>query len=380
MRRTLMQTGTLSAPTTLPSKIGLEALMSKTAAPLGVFHNDLSGRHFSSCRILVVGDSNGEGAGATVDIRNRWIDRLQALLRAKFPTDGNPGATLSYVPAYNVVNMPSDMAVRSAGVTTGTSFGFGAKHAQLTATGHTVTFTVTGTSAKVVYPKSSTGGSFTWQVDGGTVSSPIAQTNGSLQDGFTTDITLGASGSHTVVIAWASGSSVYVDGLLVYNGDETKGIRVIDGSHSGWGAQNYQLNGIQFYQGSLTTMLAPALVIIALGINDFAFGSLSIANYKIHMQANIDRYRGAIPTKPPSILLLAAHRRSPVTAVATWAEYVQAMKELAQANDGVAFLDLSTRLPQVSGDTRGLYADEVHLSNKGHSAVADYVAGFISPS
>lgn len=371
--------GILDAPAVQPSKTGLEALYSKTAASLGLFHTALAGRHFAPCKILVVGDSISEGAGATLNIRNRWQDRMKENLRSRFPTDGNPGTTLHYVPAYNVVNMPGDMAVRSAGVTTGTSFGFGARHAQLTASGHTVTFTVTGTSAKVVYPKSSGGGSFTWQVDGGTVSAAVSQSSGSLQDGYTTDIPLGASGSHTVVIAWASGGSVFIDGLLVFNGDETKGIQVIDGAHSGWGAQNFQLNGIQFYQGSLTTMLQPALVIIGLGINDFAFGSLSIANYKIHMQSNIDRYRNAIPTKPPSILLVAMHRRSPVSAVATWAEYVQAMKDLAQANDGVAFLDLSARLPQVSGDTRGLYADEVHPSNIGHSAIADYVTSFIVP-
>jgi hypothetical protein len=242
------------------SKTGLESLYSKTATALGLFHTALSGRHFTPCKILVVGDSITEGAGATLNIRNRWSDRMKENLRSRFPTDGNPATTLHYVPSYNVVNMPGDMAVRSAGVTTGTSFGFGARHTQLTAAGHTVTFTVTGTSARVVYPKSSGGGSFTWQVDGGTVSSPVSQSSASLQDGYVTDIPLGASGSHTVVIAWVSGGSVFIDGLLVYNGDETKGIHVIDGGHSGWGANNFQLNGIQYYQGSLTTMLQPEVI------------------------------------------------------------------------------------------------------------------------
>ncbi|MGC9544035.1 hypothetical protein [Streptomyces sp. UG1] len=53
------------------------------------FHAGLANRHFQRCNIVCIGDSITEGQGATA-FANSWPSRLRQLLRARFPTDGNP--------------------------------------------------------------------------------------------------------------------------------------------------------------------------------------------------------------------------------------------------------------------------------------------------
>lgn len=340
------------------------------ASAVSTFHSALAARQKTPVDWVQIGDSITEGQGATArDFR--YASRSRDLLRSIYPTPGVPGGT-NYRTANPIVSSyPRDPP---GAYTSDTRFGLGKRSVQLAA-GTPLVFTENGTSFKIGAFRDTGTGTFSYSIDGGTAVN--VNTAGTHVGEFLTTISGLTAGQHTVTINLVSGY-VLINGLYVYYGDETAGVRTYESGHFGWKASDFistPSGGTATDWLTSVTNIQPQLVTIALGANDAV--SQSAATYKANMQTLIANVRAAITTAP-SIVLVAMGARSD-TLNEPWANYVQAMKDIAAADSAIDVLDLTTILPAVSGAPAGWYADTVHPSNKGHNEIARALVEFITP-
>jgi len=335
----------------------------------------------SPADVVVFGDSIVEGANVT-DPELRWVNQMRDQIRATYPVQGVGGGP-NYLPV-NYVGTVTDAAVLAGSPPLGLG-GLGWRSVILSTASHSATFNnVTGTSFKVWYTRGTGTGVGSYQVTGpgftGAVTT-FATVNaaGTTDDGQTALITFPSRGTYTVTIKWSSGGGVYFQGLAVYDGDETKGVRLWE---SGWFGQTTSgwVGALDqsFITGRYGTPITPDLVVIALGTNDIV-NLIPAATTKANLLQLITYFRNA-QTVPPSFLLVAYPQRdlTGVTPVDPWARYVQVMAEIADTEDDVAILDMTERMPAVQGDVLGLYSDSVHPSAKGQASIGATVANFIS--
>jgi lysophospholipase L1-like esterase len=353
------------------------------ARALRTFRAALANRDNARCNIVAFGDSMTEGPGSTAADR-RWLNRLQALLNARYPTAGLTTHGDGFYPPQYITMTYTPPVTTTGSWTPNLSFGPGNRSLSASAAA-TMTYTVTGTSLSVMYVGSPTTGTFTVSVDGGApVTVDSAQGTTFITDGRLYTVTGLAAAPHTVVVTWVSGF-IYIDGIIVRNGDETTGITVYDAAHSGWTTGLYVQNGPYFYRA--LAAFAPDLVLIGLGENDIATGPVPSATYRTNLQTIIAGIRAQTTGHPPSIVLWAGQQRTG-TYPEPWANYVQAMYDVAatdtggpQGASGVTLLDLTRRVPPVATDNSlALFvaADGVHPTDKGHAFIADALAGFLA--
>lgn len=349
-----------------------------------------------TANIVWVGDSETEGLKASV-VTKRWLTGHAIDLAAKHnPAGINRG--YGYVPAYYASTYTTAPTV--AWAYTGTTAqsqdtGLGRRCVSLqSASGNgSGTMTFTGTSIKLFFSRKFTSGdSVTVTIDGGaptTVSIPSSNVSGLVIGGHAWQSPTMSSGSHTVVVTRATGSPIF-EGGYVYDGDENSGIKVWDAGHSGYLAQSYvdSQTAAPQWAGAITT-IAPELIGIALGTNDYGTGLVTPTEFEVDLQNLIALCRSK-NTKQCSFVLLMQHERTPAgtTSVAPYAQYVDAAFRVAAADtggvngqSGVAVLDISRRMPAGSGggtDALGLYADGVHYTDLGNEVVRQHLTGFIA--
>ncbi|MEV2277881.1 SGNH/GDSL hydrolase family protein [Nocardiopsis sp. NPDC049922] len=354
-----------------------------TAALMG-WHAALADRHYARANIVALGDSITEGQGAT-DFAHTWPARLRDLLRARFPTAGVTGGrgfigaassgTLSYTWPATITGSPS------------VDTGWGPKrHTPFLdgdGTPDLITYSnLQGTSVDILWGRSSLSGTFRYRVDGGTWTS--VDTSGSDQDGQLTRVTLGTSGPHTLEIEAVTATfKQIVAGVVEYDGDESAGITVHDASHFGWDSTTWATSTDAEKWPSAIGALEPGLVVVMLGANDQWAGT-DPATFRTNVASLISALRGAtlapVPHPPILIAMHAARGDGPFTH--PWADYVAEAHALARTDPLVAVADLTLgpRFPdQADSPNWGLYADAVHLSDRGLSYVADRLADILSP-
>ena len=318
-----------------------------------------------------LGDSVTEGQGATSKA-NAWNSLTLAALRSAYPTAGVAGGLNFHPPrwyTYAPDSTWSQPATVTGTVTYDTTVGNLGYRVAVMSAGSSHTLTVTGTSVDIWYHTKSGGGSFTYQVDGGTASAAVA-TSGTAGVTRLQGVSLGTSGSHTVRIN-ATGSVTY-GGLTIYNGDETKGIRGFDSSHSSWTTA--------LHLSDFATELAAIgqagadLVTIYLGLNDTGPG---VAAFQTNLTSIVSQLQG-LP-KVPSILIISSYCPSGF-APATWAQYRDAMQAVATARS-TGFLDLAATMPQATTSGTGNYVtDGLHPNNTGHQTIANLVTPKLAPN
>jgi hypothetical protein len=340
------------------------------ASATGTFLGKLGSRHTAPCDVLFIGNSYTEGEGATARAF-RFVNLFRDRLRAFFPTPGVPGGA-NYQTAYpQVVSYPREPA---GSFLFDSRFGLGRRGAQLQA-GTPMTFTVSATSVKIAYYQDTGTGSFSYSVNGG--AAVTVSTSGSHADGPTKTIT-GLSGvSDTITLTQVSGY-VIIEGLYIYNGDETRGVRVWEAGHFGWKASDFNATpsgGTATDWLGHVTNIQPSLVVIELGENDAT--AVSAATFKADLTTLITNVRAAI-TSPPSIVLVAGPERNN-TLIEAWGNYVAAMKSIAAADNAIDVLDLTAVLPKVATAPAGWYPDSVHPSNRGHAEIAAALLEFVTP-
>lgn len=378
---------------------------STTQAPLRPFRAALADRNQNPCSIYVIGDSTDEGHGAgstAADRMGSWPNALGTLMRDRFKTVGETNSGPNFVPVVTASpTLPTGWTLTGSwvGVTTG-NFGPTALAAKSTAAGDTATYTIPVgcTSIDILGVRGSSIGGYTSQIDGGAASATFF--NGApTQDGATQRITgWSTNATHTLQINTV-GTSNQLDGIILYFGNETKGIRVFNGGHFGsysrlylpsqtynWIRLNPQpansLSGVQS-----TIPLNPDLIVMALGYNDFANttnGPVTPTEFLANVQEIVTNARAMLPSKIIPVLYLSKYTPNTVSGSGTntWQDYVSTMHSAAIADANGVHLDLTNTMPAVGSTeaaTLNLYSDTVHGNKKSYQMIADAVASFIAP-
>lgn len=352
-------------------------------AALRPFWTALAKRESSPVDILCIGDSLTEGAYVST-IEKRWVARLRDKLRAAYPTAGVTGGQGFISANYHTIG-PGNPGVEVNQVMTqtggstdaGYTLGLGRRYRKFTTTGN-VSATVTCSSVDAIYTQGTSRGTLGLSIDGGAAAT-IATAGGLLA---TKKFNSGAltPGSHTVTVSWQSGGEVDVEGIMVYNGDETKGIRLWESGHGG--VETDFFNG-GFWQTGIRN-IAPALVTICLGVNDLMFNTG--ANYPSNLvpgriQTLIASIRAQCDTAAiayPTFLLVIPHQVAG-SYLEPWANYVNALWTVALADPAIAILDL-TELVGIATTASGLFAtDLIHLNDVGGEFWANAIMGAIAP-
>lgn len=346
----------------------------------------LANRKYAPANVAVVGGSSSEGVGATAFGRH-YFDQLRDRIRAQFPVTGVTGGQ-NYYPAWGSPNTGATPAyawpvVQAGSPSNSNTTGFGLKSTALASAGQTLTLTFTGTRVDVWVGQYGGSGTISVQVDGGTATQ--YPTTGTNLNQIITNASL-TPGSHTAVVAYVSGSPVYVRGFVTFNGDETSGIRFYNGAQASKAFADFDNAGnAPKWLGGITT-IQPHLVILQ-SWNDY-LQNVTAATAKTTLQSVISRIRGACSTNP-SFVIQSGPRVDSGTYTDSWENYQAMFAQIAAADtggpggtSGVALFDASLRWASpVTDNTLGIYnTDLLHLTDLGHSMWADALARFISPA
>lgn len=343
----------------------------------------LANQATAPAQVVVFGDSISEGTGTTT-VLNRWINRAQAKLRYRYSVPS--GAEFPFIPAVPKTSAAGFPVTRAGAFSVDSNYGLGWRTAILTGATGSITFTFTGTSAKLMYFKGSGTGVAKITVDAG---APVVLDTNSARNppagNGTNTWATGAltAGVHTVNVMWdaTSTQNVYVMGLITHNGDESSGIRFLDASYHGnssaflTAARNTQA------ANSMTAAGPVGLVVIAIETNDFG-NALAPATYKANLQAFITALRTGSSLYTGNIVLLNMYK-SDARDEALWNQYAQQMKDIAAADPKASYFDLRLRMPDnpqpfTAPSGLGLFADSLHPNDTGAewlgAAMADYLS------
>ncbi|WP_190263685.1 GDSL-type esterase/lipase family protein [Glutamicibacter nicotianae] len=357
---------------------GFNPWVELSSGPLQPFWNAVAKSKSQPVNVVVVGDSNSEGYGLVDNLSERWINKLQPALNR---IGGNwQGAEWPFIPAkYNTTN-PGNMPVELTGnyITGSYTWGFGWRTATLRDETSKAVFTFFGTSATVMYVEGINGGLMNIQVDDNPV--VVVDTN-SATTAASRLWNTGALpvGTHTVTVTWnsanaGSGDLVYLEGLLTWNNDETRGVRIIDASFTG-----RQLNDLTPERNNnlcraMTQMGGVELVIVNLVTNDTRWDT-PLDTYRANAEDLINQmriYGLSVPVVFVVPFVGADHERSKLNT------YGAILSNTASNFRGVHFVDLSLDMPKIPADrslpeAQGLYIDALHMSNQGHTQFAGHM-------
>jgi len=388
---------TLAAPTRVDVRGNRYGL--KEAGALQAFRAALAGRGTAPCNVGWLGDSTDEGTGAgtlAADRAKSAPDRFAEALRNLFPTAGEAAVQAPNFVPVNTAGPGATGFTKGGTWTASTQYGPNANAARSQGAGNTLTYVVpAGTTAFDVL--SVGGGSitgFTVAIDGGAASATQA-ISGSIRDGVTSRFTVDPATSHSVVIT-SVGTNNYIHGLLLYAGNESKGIRVFNAGKHGtrsdqWingGSYNWmpaspsptQLGGIQSLMG-----LNPDLLVIGWGVNDYSSTSptVSAAQSRANSEAVVAAVRAVLPSKLIPVVFLGKWTPSVAQGgPSTWAQFREQRALAALADPLGINVDLATLMPDVgsaAATTLALYADTTHAVAKGYQMEADALQSLLAP-
>jgi lysophospholipase L1-like esterase len=336
------------------------------------FHQAIAGRDEDPVPILAIGDSITEATQGSSDPTDAWPEQLQDRLRSRWTTTGNVGR--GYLPArYEAPLLTNPTTSGSTSSLWASGFGWRGLNMQ---SGSSVTFSdVTGTTARVWYVTSSAGAPLQVDVGGVTVVDQLP-TTGAAHQLQHVDVSL-PSGSNTVTVSHDSANGLVklkIGGLQVFDGDEDAGIHVVNAGHVGFQAAFFKANPSGDENRAVLTSqvdrLDPALVTIALGVNDLDQG-VGASPYGDYLQMIVDAIRASSPDVP--VLLVGTWHRPPVAS--TWEDYHGEMQQLADTVAGVSYLDLRYHVAPASSTVAqqlGYFVppDVVHPAPAGAGALA----------
>ncbi|MGI8483503.1 MAG: hypothetical protein ACR2OU_04495, partial [Thermomicrobiales bacterium] len=187
------------------------------------FWTGLAKRATAPVDMLHFGTSITEGAYAST-FAQRWVERLRDILRGRFPVASVVGG-VGYIPAEYKVNQIVGTPWTYTGGTSGTFgsglYGLGRRYRVMSALGNKLAISATCSSFDVIYARSTPNGTLGITVDG--VEIVTLATAGSPTGGLKLSSGPLTPGTHAIQLTWNAGGPVWVEGIMVYNGDETKG-------------------------------------------------------------------------------------------------------------------------------------------------------------
>lgn len=353
----------------------------KREEKLSKYKTALEAAGTTAVNIVAMGDSITEGTGTTNAI-NRWINLTQTALRYRH---GLPvGAEWPFIPVFPKTTATGIPVTRSGNVVADTTRGLAWKAGTIDTDG-VVTYTFTGTSFDLLFLKATTTGTISLTIDGG---APVTiDTNGVTNGPGTTAFrwSSGAltSGFHTVVITRAASSpagyKIYLYGMLTYNGDETKGIRMLDAAYHGISSTYWPGARIDNHVATIMAIPNVHLVVCSVGTNDYGAGN-SWATYKTNIEMLVTKLRTAGYTG--SIALMNVYKGS-ARDEATWAGYGDQLRQIAESDADVAYFDWRMRMPDIpspynAGAGLGLFNDGLHPNDAGNSYISAFMTDYLS--
>jgi lysophospholipase L1-like esterase len=239
--------------------------------------------------------------------------------------------------------------------------GLGSRLLQLNSAA-SVTFTVTGSSVDLwLYA----GGTFTYQIDGGTIVS-TGTISGTAQLTLY-PISLGTDASHTIKLT-ATGGTRYIAGLTVYDGSPN-GIRMFDAGHTGFTSADFTtLQSTLDYDNNVVYWgyTQPDLVTVCLGANDYLNNNgtdPNAAQFGVNLATVIDSVK-ALSSNPSVMVIIPQNLTGHEAAGRNWADYRAQMISVAEAKDAYVF-DLNA----VINPATHLRSDGLHYNDLGHDAI-----------
>uniref|UniRef100_UPI0015F09407 SGNH/GDSL hydrolase family protein n=1 Tax=Pseudonocardia pini TaxID=2758030 RepID=UPI0015F09407 len=326
-------------------------------------------------RVAVFGDSQAEGQGASARA-NRWQDLMLGTLRSRLALSGGGRGA---VPAKYEVYGPDSTWGTTGFATSGSVDDYAAgpfgQRGRIVNASSTLTWTVQGTHAQIWYGAYSGMSAFGYKIDGGSTVT-VAATSPSNPTWTSVALTLGSSGSHTVQIITAAGQSAFVGGLVVFDGDSTTGVTLLDSAKVGITADTYTNNAAEPHTTSWQRgidSLAPDLVLIALGLNDWD-AQTATAAYITDLQTIATRLRAL--TKVPSILVLAPRNVAPDanSRTITWSAYISALQSMVTTDGNMGFLNLDSLMSGTGSPGGANWTSDWHPTDAGHALIAGHVA------
>lgn len=359
------------------------------------WYGDLAMAQAQQVNVVVLGDSVAAGGGAGsapagysgTSSRARWIEVfLRRMQQAHGTGRGTP-----YMPARARLLTPTDyfgvewnhsgtgLAVNDIGGLGRNQLSIGASTSN-----YIETFQECD-SFQIWYPSGLLGGmgDFNVIVDGSTIATvDIPQTGGNwsnVWDSRAQGFTFGP-GRHTVRIQTAVTGTVIIEGGIFFNGDNGTGVHVYDASRGGQGAEWFS-DDTTWAQS--VGVVAPSLVIYALGLNDLTLGT-PVATFKQAVIDALEAIRINTATDPSELIQIpyahaweSAGAGFPVEHPETdWLPYREALYEVA-VERGAAVLDLYHLFGygKASADLADLVGpDEIHLNERGHRALGMLMA------
>lgn len=341
----------------------------------------LANRHYASGVVACIGTSVTAGNGANT-WEHAWPTMMGDALNNRYPSNGlaTHGRGI-LIPVLDWITPDYVTVTGTPAVVEG--FGLNLNTYDISATGGcTLVYHLVGTSGFILYENHPAGGSFTWQVDAGAVTT-VSTTAGSIQGGQAIGFTLDAApgNAHTLTITWHAGGVVWIDGVVEFNGDESAGFQAMNFGAGGsltadWAAMNYE---------SIAGVPSSMYLIELMG-NDWIEGvpvATAVANLQTVL-GKIIAAAAAVSSPVPQFTLLALYNSIPagVGVALPWSAYVNAMYSIAAGRTDTQVLDLSIRMPAavLGGGPYGEYdPDGEHPSDIGHSLIADINASFLGP-
>jgi hypothetical protein len=276
--------------------------------------------------IIALGDSVTEGM-ICARREDAWPQKLRDGVRsARF--SGSVRGGLGYAPSYSVSGSVGDFWQRSGAVTVDTTLltGLGCRMLKVPF-GASVSLGFTGTGLDVLYT-SCADSSFAYSVDGG-ADIAIDKRGGPLVAGNVFQARGLCDGAHTITVKGTALGNAYVEGAMVYRGDENSGVRMWESGHSGWQASDFNAN--PNWRGSFQAVPNPKLVLIALGRNEYQ-KNISVATFSSELTTLVSTVRGLLSGKVCSGVIMAEHKRVPISGYPDWADFENEMAKVAAAN------------------------------------------------
>lgn len=315
--------------------------------------------------VLVVGDSIAQGFYASTR-SGRWIDRVRARLEQDYGGSGQ-----GYVPASEggVDGFVPAVWVDQGGYDS--SHGLGARSYTIDTSTGSATATFSGDRVQLSYTASPSGGAMRISIDGAAAARIDTFDPSGVISGRTWVSPPLATGTHTLrVVADDTGTlpvySATVEGLMIFDGDYTSGVRVWDASHLGYDSSQFAASPDL---GSAVQQVQPDLVVLELGINDLTHG-IPPAEFEADLAAIVSTV-AANDGNRFSVAIMEMWNPT-FQAPDLYSRYVAAETDLAAAA-GYSVVDLS------SVDAALYTADGAHANQFGEQVVADRLLRSVDP-
>ncbi|MDF2444289.1 MAG: hypothetical protein JWR01_2492, partial [Subtercola sp.] len=191
--------------------------------------------------------------------------------------------------------------------------------------------------------------------------------------------------SHVIEVTYGSGT-VFVEGVWLFNGDENRGIHVVEGAQSGSATWQFSTastddrspasSGVSSWIDSIDRF-APSLVTMAWGTNDISTKTPGQIGVDTANVINLLRSHTQVP-----ILLTPPFQRATDGPKCTWAELRTTLQGVAAANSTVDFFDFGQYIPKLSGaggsDPDHWLYDSIHPNDAGHHEMGRVLAAKLS--